>query len=183
MIEMASVFDNRRHAPLRWLWLSALVVVLDQVSKALIAEHMRLFDIVRITSWFDLMLLHNTGAAFSFLNHAGGWQRWFFVGLGLLVPIIIVLWLWRMPGQGRHWLAAALSLILGGALGNAIGRIANGYVIDFILVHYQSWSWPAFNLADSAIVIGAVMIVIDALWRSRRSHSQESSARDTSAEH
>ncbi|MDG4604451.1 MAG: signal peptidase II, partial [Candidatus Contendobacter sp.] len=116
---------------------------------------------------FNLLLTYNTGAAFSFLADAGGWQRWFFLGLGLMVSIGLLIWLGRLkPAEKR--LAAALALILGGAVGNLIDRIWLGQVIDFIQLYYDRWYWPAFNIADSAITLGAVLLVLDS-WRSKKS--------------
>ena len=117
---------------------------------------------------FNLLLTYNTGAAFSFLAGAGGWQRWFFLGLGSLVSIGLIVWLRRLkPTETR--LATALALILGGAIGNLIDRAWLGQVIDFIQIYYQHWYWPAFNLADSAITVGAALLVLDSLWSGRTS--------------
>ena len=116
----------------------------------------------------QLMHLRNTGAAFSFLSGAGGWQRWVFVGLALAVSAAILVWLTRLPARGRGLLAASLALVMGGALGNVIDRLSRGYVIDFVRVHYQQWYFPAFNVADSAITIGAGLLILDNLldyWR------------------
>ena len=123
---------------------------------------------VEVTNFFDLVLVFNPGAAFSFLADAGGWQRWFFLGLGLLVSIGLIVWLRRLkPTETR--LATALALILGGAIGNLIDRAWLGQVIDFIQLYYQHWYWPAFNLADSAITVGAALLVLDSLWSGRAS--------------
>ncbi|HSS64931.1 MAG TPA: signal peptidase II [Gammaproteobacteria bacterium] len=144
---------------LHWLWLSAAVVGLDQLSKQVASHMLDLHQPVAVIPYLNLTLTHNTGAAFSFLSDAGGWQRWFFAGLTVLVAIVIVIWLTRLK-PGQRWLAGALSLVLGGALGNLWDRLVIGAVVDFIDVYYQSWHWPAFNLADSAICIGAVMLVV-----------------------
>jgi signal peptidase II len=109
------------------------------------------------------MRLHNTGAAFSFLSNASGWQRWVFVGLGVAVSTGILVWLRRLPSKGQGMLAAGLSLIVGGALGNVIDRVLHGHVIDFIRVHWGEHYFPAFNVADSAITVGAALIVLDNL--------------------
>ncbi len=157
---------------LRWLWLSALIVVLDQGSKQLASAHLELGQPVPVVPYFYLTLLHNTGAAFSFLSSAGGWQRWFFAVLALVVSTVLVVWLARLPRDSR-WLALALALVLGGALGNVVDRVVLGYVVDFIQVYlpFLPWRifnpWPAFNVADSAISVGAVMLVIDT-FRHRR---------------
>ncbi len=153
----------------RWYWwLSGSVIVLDQVTKFL-AETLLIFhQPVPVLPSFNLLLTYNTGAAFSFLAGAGGWQRWFFLGLGLLVSIGLIVWLRRLkPTETR--LATALALILGGAIGNLIDRAWLGQVIDFIQLYYQRWYWPAFNLADSAITVGAALLVLDSLWSGRTS--------------
>ena len=150
-----------------WLWLTFAVLVLDQISKHLIAAHLRVYDTIVILPVFKISRLHNNGAAVSFRAGASGWQRWFFVVLALGVASLIVSWLWRMPAKGDRWLAAGLALVAGGALGNVIDRLVHGYVIDFVQVHYHGWYFPAFNVADSAITIGAALLLIDA-WRESR---------------
>ena len=144
---------------LRWLWLSVAVILLDQLTKQLASYLLEIHQPVAVAPYLNLTLTHNAGAAFSLLNDAGGWQRWLFVGLSVVVSIVIVGWLWRIP-RGEHWLACGLSLVLGGALGNLWDRLAIGAVVDFIDVYYQRWHWPAFNVADSAICIGAVLLII-----------------------
>ena len=148
---------------LLWLWLSALVICCDQISKYMMTKWLVYHQPENLFPGFNLTLVHNTGAAFSFLSQAGGWQRWFFVALTSGVSIALLYWLSTLPRQ-RRWLAAALALVLGGALGNLWDRINLGYVIDFIDVYYDQWHWPAFNVADSAICVGAVMLIIDAIW-------------------
>ena len=144
-----------------WLMISLLVIGLDQWSKALISQHMVLFQsIPLIPGWFSLTLLHNTGAAFSFLYGAGGWQRWLFSAIAVVVSLGLLLWLFRMPVRLRI-LPLAVSLILGGALGNLLDRVRLSYVIDFIHVHHETWHFPAFNLADSAITVGTILLLID----------------------
>lgn len=152
---------------LKWLWLSALVIVLDQFSKYLISGSMQLRQSIEMLPFFNLTLLHNTGAAFSFLADAGGWQRWFLTLIALAVSAVIILWLKRLPAADK-WQAAALSLILGGALGNVIDRMRLGYVVDFLDFYYQQWHWPAFNIADSAITAGVAILVIVILGESKR---------------
>jgi len=152
---------------LKWLWLSVVVVALDQVTKYIASGQLQFAVPVPVLPFFNLTLLHNTGAAFSFLSDASGWQRWFFVGTALLVSLVILAWLWRM-GKHEVWIAAALSLILGGAVGNVVDRINFGYVIDFIDLYYGQWHWPAFNVADSAITVGAAILVVDGLLGLRR---------------
>jgi signal peptidase II len=137
---------------LRWIWVSLLVLVLDQASKALASATLVLHQPVPVFSSFNLTLMHNRGAAFSFLSQAGGWQRWLFLGVALAVTAGI---LW--------WLGIALALVLGGAVGNVWDRVVLGYVVDFLDFYYGTRHWPAFNVADSAISVGAVMLVIDGL--------------------
>ena len=147
---------------LKWSWVSLLVIVLDQLTKLWASSALSYADPVALIPFVNLTLLHNTGAAFSFLSEAGGWQRWFFALVALLISAVILVWLKRLPA-GKVWLAVSLALVLGGALGNVWDRIYLGYVVDFIDVYYRHWHWPAFNIADSAISVGAVMLVIDSL--------------------
>jgi signal peptidase II len=151
---------------LRWLGLAFLVIVLDQITKAVIVNHFAFGESIRVTSFFDLVLAHNTGAAFSFLAGAGGWQRWFFTIIALVAVIVIVYFLRKHGDEPR--LCFALSLILGGAIGNLIDRVVLGHVIDFLLFHYAGYAWPAFNVADSAITVGAVLLA----WESLRAKPQ-----------
>lgn len=156
-----------RRGSLAWLALSALVLLLDQLTKWLASAKLVMHQPLPVLPSFNLTLMHNTGAAFSFLADAGGWQRWFFVLLALGVSVGIVWWL-RSPGSGdQPWLCAALALVLGGALGNLVDRVAHGHVVDFIQLYYGRFAWPAFNVADAAISVGAFMLVVDAL-RPRR---------------
>jgi signal peptidase II len=148
---------------LKWLWLSLVVVGLDQVSKLWVVSNFRLYESIQLLPSLNLTYVHNTGAAFSFLSTAGGWQRWFFVGIALVATIVLTIWLARLKSNER-WMAATLSLILGGAIGNLYDRIAYAYVIDFIDVYYETWHWPVFNVADSAISIGVVMMLVDIVW-------------------
>lgn len=154
-----------------WLWVSFVVMVLDQWVKGLVVERFDLYDSITVLPVLDITRLHNTGAAFSFLAGASGWQRWFFIGLGVVVSTAILIWLRRLPARGQQLLAAGLALILGGALGNVIDRVRWGYVVDFIHVHYERWYFPAFNVADSAITLGAVLLILDALLEGRRASS------------
>lgn len=153
---------------LKWLWLAAVMVAMDQVTKQVASAYLGLHDPVPVVPMLNLTLMHNTGAAFSFLSEAGGWQRWFFVALALGVSAGIAVWLKRLS-PGQTWLAVSLALVLGGAVGNLWDRVALGYVVDFIDVYYQQWHWPAFNVADIAISVGAAMLVIDSLRGERRS--------------
>jgi signal peptidase II len=156
----------QRTHPAAWLWLSLFIVAFDQATKFLVTRFLELYDRVVVLPVLDFTLLHNTGAAFSLLADASGWQRGFFVTLGIVVSVALVAWLWRLP-RGEKFLPLALALIIGGAIGNVIDRIAHGYVIDFIHAHWGGAYFPAFNIADSAITIGAALLIFDA-FRERR---------------
>jgi signal peptidase II len=160
-----------------WLWLGMAVIVLDQWTKWLVVERLEEEGdkVVLLPAVLELMRLHNTGAAFSFLSDAGGWQRWLFIGLAVAVSAGILVWLRRLPAKGQSLLASGLSLILGGALGNVIDRVVHGHVIDFIRVHYDPWSFdfPAFNVADSAITVGAALIILDNLLELDRARAKK----------
>lgn len=160
-----------------WLWLSVLVIVLDQVTKALVASSLSLYESIELLPILDLTHLHNTGAAFSLLAGAAGWQRWFFTVLGLGVSVLLMIWLRRIPPNQQTLLAVGLSLVLGGALGNVIDRVWLGYVIDFVHVHWDriGFSFAAFNVADSAITIGAGCLLLDAFLEGRRPAAPASS--------
>ena len=145
---------------LRWYGLAVVIILLDQYTKGLASSGLDYARPVEIFPWFNLTLQHNTGAAFSFLSDAGGWQRYFFTVVAMAISAVLVVWLYRMPRQ--QWLLAlSLGLILGGALGNLWDRVALGYVVDFISVHYDRHYFPAFNIADSAISVGAVCMLLD----------------------
>ncbi|ABA58734.1 signal peptidase II, Aspartic peptidase, MEROPS family A08 [Nitrosococcus oceani ATCC 19707] len=148
---------------LKWLWLSTLVILLDQGTKYLAENRLQPYEPIPVVPFFNFTLAYNTGAAFSFLADAGGWQRWFFVGLALTVSVGLVVWLYRL-GTHALWEGMAVALILGGALGNVIDRLWHGHVIDFIDLYYQGWHWPAFNIADSAITVGAAVLIIQSLF-------------------
>ena len=152
---------------LPWLALAALIIIADQATKTLILGNFQYGDSRTVTSFFNIVRVHNTGAAFSFLAGASGWQRWFFVGLGVAAAGFIV-WMLRSHA-GQRLFSFALSLILGGALGNVIDRLLHGYVVDFIQVHYGGWYFPSFNVADSAISVGAACLILDEILRVRRS--------------
>jgi signal peptidase II len=149
-----------------WLALAGVVVLLDQLSKTAVIGAFELNHSQALTSWFNLVRVHNSGAAFSFLAGASGWQRWFFVGLGALASGFIVRMLQRHPTQ--RLFCFAVTLIMGGAIGNVIDRLLHGHVVDFIQLHYGGWYFPAFNLADSAITLGAFCLILDELLRVRR---------------
>ena len=152
-----------------WPWLAWAVLLMgaDQITKTLILNHYQLGDSTLITSFFNIVRAHNTGAAFSFLADAGGWQRWLFTGIGVAATIFIVWQLRAHPGQKLF--SFALSSILGGAVGNVVDRLMHGYVVDFLQFHYAGWYFPSFNLADSAITVGAACLILDELLRVRRS--------------
>jgi signal peptidase II len=162
----------------RWLILSAVVIILDQVTKYLATTQLTFQIPVPVMPSFNWFLTHNTGAAFSLLQDAGGWQRWFFVALAIVVSGFIVYWLRRL-GPAEKLNSAALALILGGALGNLIDRVYLGYVIDFIQLYYDRFYWPAFNVADSAITVGVILLIVDMLFCSGRQSSNESSVNGT----
>lgn len=132
---------------------------------------MNLYETIELVPFFQFTYVQNPGAAFSFLSDAGGWQRWFFIFLSILASGFISVWLWRLEAK-EHWQAIALSLILGGAIGNLIDRMAHGYVIDFLDVYYNAWHWPKFNVADSVISVGVVMLLIDS-FRERNADTAE----------
>jgi signal peptidase II len=146
-----------------WLWLSLAVILLDQATKVLIMRSFAEFEQLELLPVLELMRLHNEGVAFSFFRGGPDWQRWVFIALGLSVGVGILVWLRRLPERGQHVLAAGLALVLGGALGNVIDRARWGHVVDFIRVHYAEWYFPAFNVADSAITIGAALLLLDSL--------------------
>lgn len=145
-----------------WLSLALGLVVLDLWTKQLASAELDLYRAQPITSWLNLTLAHNSGAAFSFLADAGGWQRWFLSGAAVVIMAILLVWLKRLPHKARL-LPAAIALVLSGALGNLIDRVRWGYVVDFIDVHAAGYHWPAFNVADSAIVVGVLLILIEGL--------------------
>jgi signal peptidase II len=151
-----------------WLLLSSFVVLADQVSKAYITRHFLEFEFTRILAVLDITRMHNVGAAFSFLATASGWQRWVFIGLAVAVSIGITVWLLKLPRNSNALLTAGLALVLGGALGNVIDRIRLGYVIDFIHFHWDRAYFPAFNVADSAITVGAACLLLDAFLEAKR---------------
>ena len=153
---------------LPWLALAILIMVLDQLSKVLILGAFELGEATPVASFFNLVRVHNSGAAFSFLGGASGWQRWFFSGVGVVATVFIVYLLKAHPAQKLFCLA--LACILGGAVGNVIDRLLYGHVIDFLDFHWAGWHFPAFNLADSAITLGAICLIADELLRVRRSH-------------
>ncbi len=153
-----------------WLWLSVIVIVLDQVTKALVANSLNLYESIDLLPVLSLTHLHNTGAAFSMLAGASGWQRWFFTILGVVVSVVLMVWLRRIKSNKQMLLAIGLSLVLGGALGNVIDRVWLGYVIDFVHVHWDrvGFSFAAFNVADSAICVGAACLLLDSFLEGKK---------------
>lgn len=151
---------------LPWLILAIIIILADQFTKTLIIGYYKLGDSTPVTSFFNIVRAHNTGAAFSFLAGAGGWQRWFFTGIGT-VATIFILWMLRSH-HAQKLFAFALAFILGGAIGNVVDRLLHGYVVDFLDFYYGTWHFPAFNVADSAITIGACCLILDEILRVRR---------------
>ena len=162
---------------LGFLALSLFVVVLDQVSKIWILNNLALYQDINILPIFDITYVQNPGAAFSFLSNAGGWQRWFFTIIALVISALLIFWMLRTPAQ-QKLLLTSYSLILGGAIGNVIDRISYGYVVDFLHFYYQSWHFPAFNIADVAISCGAALLILEAVLE----HRQESNGNSNDAE-
>ncbi len=154
--------------PLVCLLLAAIVVAVDQATKAIIVQHFGEFEFKTVLPVLNITRMHNVGAAFSFLASASGWQRWVFICLALVVSIGIVVWLFRLPRGTSILLSGGLALVLGGALGNVVDRIRLGYVIDFIHFHWDRAYFPAFNVADSAITVGAACLLLDALFEGKR---------------
>lgn len=146
-----------------WLWLAGLIFAIDQITKWAVFLGMEYHSMIPVLPFFSIVHVHNTGAAFSFLADAGGWQRWFFLGIGVAASMFILSLLRKH--QNDALMAISLSLILGGALGNVFDRIWHGFVVDFLYFHYQSYAFPAFNVADSAITVGAALLIWDSLRR------------------
>lgn len=154
----------------RFLWLSVLILGLDQYTKTLVLEHIEIYQAIQILPFFNLTHVYNYGAAFSFLHDAGGWQRWFFTIIALAVSALVLWWL-KQTTKEQTILPVAFSLIIGGAIGNAFDRLVHGYVIDFLVLYYQDWYWPAFNVADSAICIGAFLLIVDMFKNKEEKHA------------
>lgn len=160
---------------LPWLLLSVLVIIADQVTKMMALHYLQPYSPVPVMPFFNVMLAFNTGAAFSFLADAGGWQRWIFVGLAAVISSGLLIWLLKLPEKLRL-LPMAITLIIGGAIGNVIDRIRYGHVVDFIDWYVGSYHWPAFNIADSAIFLGAALIILDGFLQGRRERAQLAAA-------
>lgn len=152
----------------RWLWVAVAVLLLDQATKLIALAKLALHESVALAPFLNLTLVYNKGAAFGFLSSASGWQNLFFIGVAL-VACAVILYLVRQLGDSDRLLAVALMLVLGGAIGNLLDRLLYGHVVDFIDIYYRGWHWPAFNVADSAITVGAVLIALDALGIGKRS--------------
>ncbi|MDP2635231.1 MAG: signal peptidase II [Pseudoalteromonas sp.] len=144
-----------------WLWLSLLFLVADFASKTLVVNTMNLRDSIDILPFFNLTYVHNYGAAFSFLSDESGWQRWFLSAIAITISALLIWWLKRLPASNKV-LCGAYSLVLAGAIGNLYDRMYYGYVIDFLHFYYENWHFPAFNIADSAICVGAALLLFDA---------------------
>lgn len=174
---------NRSHPMKHWLWLSVVVILLDQVSKWLVLSALAPYQVLELLPNINLTLMFNPGAAFSLLADAGGWQRWLFAGFALLVTLALVIWLWRLQ-RSERLLAVGLALIIGGAVGNLIDRVAYGHVVDFIQVYLPLIPlrlfnpWPAFNVADSAISIGVVLLLIETASSGRSQASSSVNSND-----
>jgi len=153
--------------PYPWVWLgiSVLVLVLDWQTKQIASEALVLYRPQEVFPWLNMTLAHNYGAAFSFLNNAGGWQRWFFIALSSVVSLVLLVWLLRLPRP--EWrMGLSLALIIGGAVGNLVDRVRLGYVVDFADVYYRNWHFPAFNVADLAITAGVLLLLLDGIYQS-----------------
>lgn len=154
----------------RFLWLSVLVLLADQYTKILVLDNIELYQAIQILPFFNLTHVYNYGAAFSFLHDAGGWQRWFFTIIAFAVSALVLWWLKQTTKQ-QTILPVAFCLIIGGAVGNAFDRLVHGYVIDFLVLYYQEWYWPAFNVADSAICLGAFLLIVDMFKNKEEQHA------------
>jgi len=151
---------------LRWLVLIVLILAADQATKLWVLAALQPYEVIPVLPSLNLTLVFNEGAAFSFLADAGGWQRWLFVALAVVVSAVLLVWLWRLKPEDRLT-AAGLSLVAGGAIGNLIDRIAYGHVVDFVDVYWRAWHWPAFNVADSAITVGVALLLLEAFLPKR----------------
>lgn len=169
---MSSTIEKTLQRVVLWYGLAGLIVLADQYTKTLATQWLAYGQPQQVLPFLNWTLLHNTGAAFSFLSDAGGWQRWFFCGLSLVVSLVLAVWLVRLP-RSAFWQALALAMIMGGALGNLWDRLVLGYVVDFIQVHYQHrYFFPAFNIADSAISVGAVLLILDSFLGKHKESSE-----------
>ncbi|MDH5376991.1 MAG: signal peptidase II [Gammaproteobacteria bacterium] len=162
----------------KWFWVSLIVIVLDQLTKHIATENLVLFRPVEIMPLFNLTLMHNTGAAFSFLSDQGGWQRWFFTVIAIGVSVALVIWIIKLE-KGERLQALSLAMILGGAIGNVIDRVRFGYVVDFLDFYWGDAHFPAFNIADSAISVGAVLLILTSFFGSEGKPDSSKSSSDS----
>ena len=167
--------EVKQKSGLIWLVLSLLLFAVDYMTKAVVVANMKLYESIEILPIFNFTYMHNYGAAFSFLSDAGGWQRWFFSGIAVVISLLLTYWLKKLPA--KSWvLCSACSMIIGGAIGNLVDRLVHGYVVDFLHFYYQDWHYPAFNVADIAIVCGAGLLLLDAFTGEGADGSQEKKA-------
>ncbi len=168
----AGAKPNSGPRALAWYCLALVLILLDQYSKSMASEAMVYGEQIFVTPFFNWTLLHNTGAAFSFLSDAGGWQNGFFCTVAAAVSTYIIYWIYQTP-RSQPWQGLALALVLSGALGNLYDRLSLGYVVDFIQLHYQQYYWPAFNVADSAICVGAFILIISSFFSDQSKHQDD----------
>ncbi|GMM85821.1 signal peptidase II [Pseudoalteromonas sp. MTN2-4] len=167
--------EVKQKSGLIWLVLSLLLFAVDYITKAVVVANMKLYESIEILPIFNFTYMHNYGAAFSFLSDAGGWQRWFFSSIAVLISLLLTYWLKKLPA--KNWvLCGAYSMVIGGAIGNLVDRLVHGYVVDFLHFYYQDWHYPAFNVADIAIVCGAGLLLLDAFTGEGADGSQEKKA-------
>ncbi|RZQ52039.1 lipoprotein signal peptidase [Pseudoalteromonas phenolica] len=167
--------EVKQKSGLIWLVLSLLLFAVDYMTKAVVVANMKLYESIEILPIFNFTYMHNYGAAFSFLSDAGGWQRWFFSSIAVVISVLLTYWLKKLPA--KNWvLCGAYSMVIGGAIGNLVDRLVHGYVVDFLHFYYQDWHYPAFNVADIAIVCGAGLLLLDAFTGEGADGSQEKKA-------
>jgi signal peptidase II len=160
------MLKKMKNSGLCWLWVTVIVLILDRVTKYLVQTYLTAYQAVPIFPFFNLTLAYNKGAAFSFLDKSSGWQGWMFGGISILASVVILVWMSRLTSKQR-WVSGSLAFILGGALGNLSDRFLYGHVIDFLDFHLKTLHWPVFNVADSAICVGAVMLLLDAIFHEK----------------
>jgi signal peptidase II len=169
------VTEVKQKSGLIWLVLSLLLFAVDYITKAVVVANMKLYESIEILPIFNFTYMHNYGAAFSFLSDAGGWQRWFFSSIAVVISLLLTYWLKKLPA--KNWvLCGAYAMVIGGAIGNLVDRLVHGYVVDFLHFYYQDWHYPAFNVADIAIVCGAGLLLLDAFTGEGADGSQEKKA-------
>ena len=170
---MNSANTSWQQSGVRWLWISVVIIVLDQLTKLWVLKNMALYETITVLPVLDIYHTFNTGAAWSFLADAGGWQRWAFTALAAGVSVGLLIWLTKLPLAQHRLLIGGLTLILGGAIGNVIDRVRLGHVVDFVLVHWNESRFPAFNVADMAISVGAAFVILDTFLEHRREKQAE----------